>query len=227
MSSSNAVRLAAAGLAMALCATGTAAAQSRWSLGAQVGSSGIGAEAGYMASPHFAIRGEFDNLEYEGEVKGQVLTYKGHFRLNTGALFVDWHPWANGWLVSGGAFFGSREAGGDPELQAVNTIGGQTFTLDQARGITSKIKLDDFAPTLAVGWNNTFYNNHWGFKALAGVVFSNQPTVTLSRAGTTPLPPDVQARLDAALRVEEQKIAGDTDILKTYPLIQLGVAYRF
>ena len=220
-----------AGLALALLGAGSTAAQdqglSRWSLGAQIGTSGIGAEVGFMASPQWVFRGEFDNLEYHGDIKGDVLTYKGKFRLNTGGLFVDWHPWSNPWAVTAGAFIGAREADASPHLEAVNTIGGQTFTFDQVNGLSGKLKLDNFAPTLAVGWNNTFYGNHWGFKALAGIVFSTQPSVTITRTGGSVLPPDIQARLDAALQAEAAKIEDHADILKTYPLVQLGVYYRF
>lgn len=218
----------AAGLALALTTAGGAAAQSRWSLGAQIGSTGIGGEVAYMASPHFTLRGDFDYFRYDGEVEGDAVTYKGHFNVTTGGIFGDWHPWAsNGFLVSAGAYIGARDAGGGPQLHSVNTIGGQTFTLDEARGIEAKIKLDEFAPTLAIGYDNTFLHKHWGFKARAGVAFSNKPRVTLSRLSGTPLDPDTAARLETAIQAEQAKIADRTEILATYPVIQLGVAYRF
>jgi hypothetical protein len=228
MSTSNGRVWALAGaLAVSLLAAHGAAAQSRWSLGADIGTMGVGAEVGFMASPHFTLRGDFDYFRYDGEVNGSVVTYKGHFHVATGGLFGDWHPWANGWLVTAGAFIGARDAGGGPQLQAINTIGGQTFTLDEARGINAKIKLDEFAPTLALGYNNTFQHKHWGFKALAGVVFSEKPTVELSRLNGTPLDTATFQRLQAALIAEQDKIADRLHILQTYPLIQVGVAYRF
>jgi hypothetical protein len=217
----------AAGVAISLAAAGGAAAQGRWSIGGDIGTMGVGAEVGFMASPHFTLRGGFDYFRYDGEANSATLTYKGHFHVATGGLFGDWHPWANGWLLSAGAFIGAREAGGGPELHAVNTIGGQTFTLDEARGINAKIKLDEFAPTLAVGYNNTFQHEHWGFKALAGVVFSEKPTVELSRLNGPPLDPATSQRLQAALLAEQDKIADRLHILQTYPLVQIGVAYRF
>ncbi len=216
-----------AALTLGLLSRGAAQAEGRWALGPEVGTAGIGLSLEYKASRHFVIRTAFDNFEYDGDVKGDVLTYKGKFRLNTGSLFLDWHPWANGWLVSGGAYMGARDAGGGPQLQAVNVIGGRTFTLDEARGINADVHIDQFAPTLALGWNNTFEHRRWGFKALAGVVFSEQPTVTLSRLNGPPLPPDIQALLDDAIKAEQQRIASHLDILKTYPLIELGVNYRF
>ena len=51
-----------AALAIGLATSGGATAQSRWSLGTQIGSTGIGGEVGFMASPHFTIRGDYDLL---------------------------------------------------------------------------------------------------------------------------------------------------------------------
>jgi hypothetical protein len=215
-------------LACGLAVAGRAAAQSRWSLGAQVGSSGIGGEVGYMASPHFTLRADYDYLHFDGTVKGDVLTYKGKFDISAGGIFGDWHPWANnGFLFTAGAYIGARNAGGGAELHSVNTIGGQTFTLDQVPGIKAKIKLDEFAPTLGLGYNNTFRHKHWGFKAVAGVVFSQQPRVELSRLNGPPLQGPLADQVRMAFQAEQDKIQNNVAILKTYPLIEVGVAYRF
>jgi hypothetical protein len=214
-------------LAIGLATAGGAAAQSRWSLGTQIGSTGIGGEVGFMASPHFTLRGDYDYLRYDGEVHGDTLTYKGHFHMSVGGLFGDWHPWAsNGFLVTAGAYIGAREAGGGAGLQVINNIGGQTFTLDQVRGVKATAKLDEFAPTIGLGYNNTFLHKHWGFKAIAGVVFSEQPRAKLSLVNGT-LDPATQQRLQAAVEAEQDKISNRLTILKTYPLFELGVAYRF
>jgi hypothetical protein len=218
----------AAGLVLAVATGGAAAAQSRWSLGTQIGSSGIGAEVGFQASPHFTVRGDYDYLHFDGTVDGDYVRYKGKFDISVGGIFGDWHPWAsNGFLFTAGAYIGARNAGGGAELQSVNNIGGQTFTLDQVPGIKAKIKLDEFAPTLGLGYNNTFLHKHWGFKAVAGVVFSEQPKVELSRLNGPPIDGALADQVRAAFAAEEAKIQSNVAILKTYPLIELGVAYRF
>jgi hypothetical protein len=219
----------ALGVALAVClaTAGSAAAQSRWSLGTQIGTTGIGGEVGFMASPNFTFRGDYDYFHFDGEAKGDTLTYKGHFHASVGGLFGDWHPWANGFLLTAGAYIGARDVGGGAGLQSISTIGGQTFTLDQVRGLKAEAKLDQFAPTLGLGYNNTFYHKHWGFKTIAGVVFSDQPKAELSFVGGANLDPATLARLQAAIQAEQAKIDSHLAILKTYPLIELGVAYRF
>ena len=180
-----------------------------------------------MASPHFTLRGDYDYFRYDGEAKGDVLTYKGHFHMSVGGLFGDWHPWANsGFLLTAGAYIGQREAGGGAGLESVTTIGGQTFTLDQVHGLKATAKLDQFAPTVGLGYNNTFLHKHWGFKAIGGVVFSDQPRVQLSTVNGA-LDPATLARLQDAIAAEQDKIGSHLTILKTYPLVEIGVAYRF
>ena len=218
---------AATVLVLGLAMASRASAQSQWSLGAQVGTSGIGGEVAFVASPHFTLRGSYSWLHYDGEVKGDVLTYKGHFHLSMGGLFGDWHPWAShGFLLTAGAYIGAREVGGGAGLQSVNTIGGQTFTFDEVHGLKATAKLDQFAPTLGLGYDNTFLHKHWGFKAQAGVVFSDQPRAELSTVNGI-LDPATLQRLQMAIQAEQAKIDNHLTILKTYPLVELGVAYRF
>jgi hypothetical protein len=218
----------AVALVLGLTIAGAASAQSRWALGTQIGSTGIGGEVSFQASPHFTLRGDYDYFRFDGSVKGDVLTYKGHFHMSMGGLFGDWHPWAsNGFLLTAGAYIGQREAGGGAGLESVSTIGGQTFTLDEVRGLKATAKLDQFAPTIGLGYNNTFLHNHWGFKAIAGVVFSDQPRAQLERVNGPVLDPATAARLQAAIQAEQAKIDDHLTILKTYPLIEIGVAYRF
>lgn len=225
-------------LAMAITAatamvgfSGAATAQSRWALGGDVGTPGLGVELSFMATPQWTIRLDGDSFDYNGTIKGAVLDYKGKLKLQTAGLFADYHPWtspgAAPWLVSFGAYMGTRQAGAQPELQSVNDIGGDHFTLGEVGVLTGKIKLDSFAPFVGVGWNNTFYNQHFGFKAIAGVLYGNQPSVTLSRTGGAVLPPDVAARLAAALLKEQDELSGRLDVLKFYPVLQVGLAYRF
>jgi hypothetical protein len=216
-----------AALVIGLVTAGAASAQSPWALGAQIGSSGIGGEVSYSASPHFTFRGDYDWLRVDATVKGDALTYKGHFHMSVGGLFGDWHPWANGFLFTAGAYIGQREAGGGAGLEVINNIGGQTFTLDQVRGLKATAKLDQFAPTVGLGYNNTFYHKHWGFKAIGGVVFSDQPRAQISTVSGSALDPATLARLQAAIEAEQARIDSHLTLLKTYPLVELGVAYRF
>jgi hypothetical protein len=211
--------------------SGAAAAQSRWAVGADVGTPGLGAEISFMATPQWTIRLDGDSFDYNGTIRGTVLEYKGKLKLQTAGLFADFHPWtspgAAPFLVSFGAYMGTRQAGAQPQLQSVNTIGGDTFTLGEVGVLQGKVKLDSFAPFLGVGWNNTFYNKHFGVKIMAGALWGDQPSVTLSRTGGVALPPDVAARLQAALAAESARLSDKLDILKVYPVLQVGLAYRF
>jgi len=207
--------------------SGPAVAAGSWAAGAGLGTSGVGAEIAYRVSPKVVARADFDYFKYSGDIQGEFLTYQGHLKLVTGGLFVDFHPLKNPWMLSAGAYIGTRSAQAEPTLEAVNRIGGSTFLRDEVGTIQGKLKLDPFAPFIGVGWNNTFYNKHWGIKALAGAAFSKLPRVTLTRTGGIELPPETAQRLAAALGIEEGNIARNADVLTPYPVVQLGLTYRF
>ncbi len=46
------------------------------------------------------------------------------------------------------------------------------------------------------------------------------------RPNGMPLDPETAARLETAIQAEQAKIADLAEVLATYPVIQLGVAYR-
>jgi hypothetical protein len=210
-----------------IAASGPATAAGSFAVGADLGTSGIGAELAYRLSPKFVIRGDYDYFKYDGDIRGEVLTYKGDLKLQTGGAFLDFHPFNNPWLLSGGAYVGTRAADAQPTLQDVNRIGGDSFLRAEVGVVQAKLKLDQFTPFLGGGWNNTFYNNRWGFKVLAGAAFSNQPRVTLTRTGGATLDPAVAQRLATAFGIEEGSLSRDADILKVYPVLQVGLTFRF
>jgi hypothetical protein len=84
------------------------------------------------------------------------------------------------------------------------------------------------APFLGLGYNNTFRTaGRIGFKAVLGVAFGEDPTVDLQRTGGEPLPAAIRTQFDQELRNEEAELQEDAKDLKTLPVVQVGLTYRF
>ena len=224
--------LIAAALA-ATCAAGSAAAQtreSRFALGANVGTTGLGIEAQFKVNPKVTLRGGFDSLQFDEEVEGDDILYDGELDFSTGGAFLDFHPTGGAFFLSAGAYFGDRQVNvsGTPAPGSTVEIGDDTFTAAQVGTLEGSMDFGGTAPFVGLGWNNTFTTDRrWGFKFLVGAAFGDDPDAELARVGGSPLSPADQARLDAELDAEEMEIEEETDGFTVFPVVQLGLSFKF
>jgi hypothetical protein len=174
------------------------------------------------------VRATLDSFQYDTDFSSDDVDYEAELDFASGGLFADYHPFGNGVFVSGGAYFGDRSATLSATTASSVQIGNQIFTGAQVGTLEGETDFGDFAPFVGVGFNNTFTTaGRFGFKALLGAAFGDEPDVSLRRVGGIALPPAEQARLDAELRNEEAELERDAEDFSVFPVLQLGIAYRF
>ena len=212
---------------------GAASAQEtngRFALGANAGTTGLGLEAQFQVSPKVTLRGGFDALAFDAEVDGDDILYDGEIDFTTGGVFADFHPTGSAFLLSAGAYFGTREisVSGTPTPGTTVEIGDETFTAAQVGTLNGTLDFGDAAPFVGLGWNTTFTSqNRLGFKFVVGAAFGSEPEATLTRSGGSTLTPADQARLDRELQDEQAEIESEADNYKIFPVVQVGLAFRF
>lgn len=194
-------------------------------IGATAGTTGLGVEAQIKLGPIFTIRGGIDRLNHDQDERYDGVDYSAELAFDTVGGFVDLHPLANGLMITGGAYMGDR----DIRLSATPTgpveIGGQTYSPAQVGTLNGTVKLQDLSPFVGIGWDDTFYRSgRWGFRAIAGVAVSDKPEVALSSTGGS-LSND--ATFQARLRDESQRITEETEGYGLFPVIQVGLNYKF
>ena len=211
-----------------LLSAGSALAQSSEpgvAVGATAGTSGVGLDVQVKLGPIFTLRGSLDRLTHSADESYDGVDYNADLTFDTVGAFIDMHPMANGLLISGGAYLGDR----DIALAATPTgpveIGGQTYSPGQVGTLNGAVKLGDVAPFVGIGWDDTFYRSgRWGFRAVAGVAWSDAPEVALtSTGGSLSNDPTFQARL----RDESQRITQETEGYGLFPILQVGLNYKF
>lgn len=220
--------MAAAG--MLAFASAAQAQDGRFAIGAQAGTTGVGIEAQFKVSDRVTIRGGFDSLGFDEEVEGDDILYNGELDFSTGGVFADLHPTGGAFFVSAGVYFGDRQVtvSGTPAPGTTVEIGDDVFTAAEVGTLSGALDFGGTAPFVGLGWNNTFTTSRrWGLKFLVGAAFGSDPEATLTRTGGTVLPPADQARLDAELQAEAMEIEQEADGFTVYPVVQLGLAYRF
>ena len=214
--------------AVALPAAAQDASDSRLALGAQLGTTGVGVEAQAAVNQYVTLRGSADFIRYDAEFETDDVEYDGDLDLTQGGVFVDVHPFSNAFFVSAGGYFGDRKADIKATAQGSAEIGDVVFTREQIGTLEGEADLGSFAPFLGLGYNDTFTSaRRFGFKALVGAQFGQEPDVTLRRTGGVALPAQIQAQLDTELRDEERELEEDGEDFKVFPVVQIGVAYKF
>lgn len=203
---------------------GAASAQTV-AVGANVGTTGVGLEAQLSLGPIFVLRANIDQLDHDIDEAYDGIDYSGAFAFDTVGGFVDLHPFGNAFLISGGAYLGDRDISLGATPKTPVEIGGTTYTPSQVGTLSGAIKLQDVAPFVGVGWDDTFTRRSpWGFRAIAGVAFSDTPEVALdSSGGSLSNNATFQDRLDD----EARDIQDDVEGYGFFPVIQVGLNYRF
>lgn len=223
------MKIAFAAAATLLAAAGAASAQpGALAVGGQIGTPGAGVSVQYAVSPTFVLRGSYDVLQYDRDFSSDGVNYGGSLDWSQGGAFVDLHPWSNAFFVSGGAYFGGRdvELRGTPDRPV--QIGGSVFTAAEAGTITGRADFGRVASFGGLGFDNTFSGSGpIGFRAVLGASLGQSPDVTLARTAGAALPAAVQSRLDAELRNEERELENDAEDFRVYPVLQVGLTYRF
>lgn len=91
----------------------------------------------------------------------------------------------------------------------------------QSVGLRGDLEFDGFAPYVGLGWDSTFTSrSNWSFTFQAGVLFQGNPEVTLRQ---TSGPAVSQSDLNA----EARNIEDELDSLELYPVLSMGLSFRF
>lgn len=212
------------------------------SLGARVGTDGIGITYSYGLNRFIGLRAgyHFGSLNYD-EVDGST-SYEGDLKFGALSAMVDIKPFKGGFRVSVGAY------SAPPEL-TMNASGEDVYAFGDAEEeyygnlrLDGEIDLGSMAPYLGIGWGGTNNRAGLGFSFDIGAMFTGSPKVSMQASGTAcegannACPGgsfDVQGNDPAAVEFREalgrevSKIEADAKDLKIWPVVNLGIHYRF
>lgn len=207
---------------------------------ARVSTLGLSLEMTTGITETFNLRAGVNQYDYDydpepEEDSDNELTYNGSLDLSSLAAYADWHPWGGAFRLSAGVVFNGNEIGASARCeQASCEVGDQSFDADDIGTIIALIDFDSIAPYTGLGWGNAVAaDTGFGFQFDIGVMFQGSPGVSLNSEGScqgslgnNPTA-DCQQELDEALAEEEQEIQQDADDFDLYPVISLGVRYKF
>jgi hypothetical protein len=186
---------------------------------AKVGTLGLGLEGSTSLLEDFNARLGYNAISFETDQTIDDIKYDVDIDLQSLSLLLDWHPLSGGFRVSAGVMANGNDAKGSAPVGNY-TIGDTPFT---NVGLDARVDFNSAAPYLGIGWGNAVASDKgWGFNVDLGVMFQGTPEVSLIPTG-----PNAGLVPESELIKEQQKLQDDADDFKYYPVLSVGVSYRF
>lgn len=191
-------------------------------IGLGIGTLGIIGEVSFKTSDQLVVRinGNWGELDYDNSVDSN--DFSGHMEVYGAGLIADWHPFANGFRLSGGVRFHHSRFEGKISGEVI-TLDGNDYDAADYGVLTASVENgNQIAPYIGLGWDSTHYNQSgFALSIDVGVLYVGDPKAKLS---TTMLVQGLQADLDAELA----KIKNDYGKYgRFWPVVSVAAHYRF
>ncbi|MBK7617117.1 MAG: hypothetical protein KA375_10400 [Vitreoscilla sp.] len=211
--------------AMAADTTNPPTLADRLDLGLNVGSLGLGGQVSWLLVPgKLSLRVGAHAYNYNHDTSADGIDYTGKLKLKNEMLTLDWHPFEGRFHLSAGVVANGNkfDLNAKPSAGGTYTINGKTYTAAQVGTLSAKVDFPSTAPYLGIGWGDSTTSAGLHFIGDIGVISQGTPRAKITATGAAADPSlatDVQ-QAEAQLR---NKLAD----FKLYPVLQLGLAYRF
>ena len=205
------------------------AALDGWELSLKASTLGAGLEVRKALGSQLAVRGVVNGYGYSLEEEYSDVEYEGDLDLRSGGLLVDWHPGGYWFRVSAGVLLNGNELNLDAEpVGGTFEFNDVEYTAAQVGNATGKAEFDDIAPYLGFG----FAKSPEGDRGLSvgvdvGVLFQGAPSFDLQVNCGTAVPAETCAQIRRDADAERAQFEDDADSFEYYPVISVGVGYRF
>ncbi|XXA03888.1 hypothetical protein P5W99_03400 [Paraburkholderia sp. A3BS-1L] len=193
----------------------------------QGGTQGIGIGAALSLGSHFGVHADFNGLDFNHDIFLGGNRYKDDARLRQGGVYLDYFPFSgHGWRVTGGVRFT------DDSLTAVSTpnngtytFGGKLYPAPPGATATASARYPTTMPYLGIGFGHKPEGKGFGFIADIGVAYGvPQTSYTLSPLLSRLAGPKLSSML---VNTGQQELREKAWRFRWYPVVQIGVSYRF
>ena len=193
--------------------------------GVKAGTLGLGAEMTIGLLPHLNARLGLNGFTYDYDEKISDIDYDFDFNLLSAALLVDYHLLKSAFRLSAGLVLNQNEldlvAGTDDDFFIINDV---AYSTEDVGDLTGTVDFNAISPYLGIGWGDAVgEDSRLSFFIDLGILFQGSPQAELDATG--PIASDPQFRRD--LNSEEKEIEDETEQFTVYPVITIGITYKF
>jgi hypothetical protein len=189
---------------------------------AKIGTLGFGGELSVGLGEYLGLRLGGNAFAWEGDQDVEDNTIYGDLELQTWSALLDIYPFGGGFRLSGGAMLNDNNIKLRADVSEPVELDDIDFRLSDLHG---EVTFSEFAPYVGFGYGNAAgADGHWHFSCDFGVMFQGEPEISASATASNPA---LQPAVNRALDAEIDDIEDDAKNFKFYPVISVGVSFRF
>lgn len=200
-------------------------------VGITAGTTGLGADVNIPILPILGVRVGYSGFVYHHDIDQTEVDYAGRLHFSEASGLLDWYVLTGGFHLTAGAYGGNTrvDVTGRPH-DGTYTINGATYSAAQVGTLSGQIKFgNSVKPYVGLGWGNPFRGGPITFTADLGAIYGGTPSVALTANCGIAAPPGSAActQIQNNLAGERAQLASDVTVARWYPVLNLGVSFRF
>ena len=219
------------GLSLVLCASLNAQIFDNHQIGVNAGTLGAGIEYSSSFNEMFVLRTGLNALDYSDSLTESGIKYDADLELKTVSLLLDYHPFSNGFRLSAGAMYNGNQAKvvGKPDGTTGSIeIGDKTYTVADVGQVDGTVDFNNIAPYAGFGYSSSkTKTSGFSFNTEIGAMFQGSPKAKLTATKGTGIGNDAWAALQGELAKEEAQLNDELSDFKVYPVVSIGLGYKF
>lgn len=192
------------------------------------GTLGLGGGVAATFGPHFGARLGYTTYTHDVEdIEETDLTLDGTVELGGAQALLDWYPFGGGFRFTLGAVQSPDISARARPVADSYTFDGVTYSADDIGEATGNAEFDSVAAYAGLGYGRALSSDgRFAFAADLGVAFTGAPDVKLSV--TCQLSdPTLCAELANDVAAEQAELQQEADEFEYWPVLSIGVSYRF
>ncbi len=202
-------------------------------IGGKAGTLGAGVELTVGLGRQWNTRLGVNGFDYSDRREESDIEYDAEAQLRSATALLDFHPGGRGFRLTAGAVWNGTKVEGSslrPD-SGFYDIGGVPVPADILGTLDAEADFDPFAPYAGIGWGNAVgANQKIGFSFEIGTMFQGEADVELTPVLPADSPintPLAREALQILLDREEREIEEDAADYDIYPVVSIGLTYRF
>ena len=197
-------------------------------MGLNIGTLGAGIDLTVGITSNLNVRGGINALDLNSDGDESDVEYDFNIDLLSYPLFLDWYPIDKvGFRISAGILICQNQLNLDAVSQKEYEIGDETYSAEEIVKLTGRMDFNGMAPYIGIGWGNAVGKNQkWAFACDLGFAFLGEPHFKL-KADTNFNNEEEYKEFINELEKEKDELEDDFNDYGYYPVITLGITYKF